>query len=310
MIDKISVIGAGNVGSATALGIARKELSKEIILVDIEEGIPKGKSLDMEQSFASEGLDVSVNGANDYSAVKDSDIVVITAGLARKPGMSRDDLLIANAQIMREVVEKTVNVAPQSILIIVSNPLDVMAQVAKTISAFEKHRVIGMAGILDTSRFKLFISKELNVSIEDVNSMILGGHGDSMVPLIRFTSIAGIPISELLPAEKINLLAERARKGGIEIVNYLKSGSAYYAPASSTVEMLESIVKNKRKILPCSVYLEGEFGINDVYCGVPVVLGSKGVEKILELKLTANELDSLKFSAEEVRKNFRKLDLS
>lgn len=308
-MKKITVIGGGNVGSTAAQRIAEKQLAQEVVLVDILEGVPQGKALDMWESAPVEGFDSAVVGANDYAATANSDIVVITAGLARKPGMSRDDLLLANTKIVKSVTEQVVTHSPNSILIVVSNPLDVMAYVAKKVSGFAKQRVIGMAGILDSARFRLFIAQELNVSVRDVQAMVLGGHGDSMVPLVRYSTVSGIPISELISAERIEALVTRARNGGIEIVNFLKTGSAYYAPSSSAVEMVEAIARNSNRVLPCSAWLEGEYGLNDVYCGVPVKLNANGIEQILELKLTDEEIAGLKKSADDVTANIKKLDI-
>lgn len=308
-MKKITVIGGGNVGSTAAQRIAEKQLAQEVVLVDILEGVPQGKALDMWESAPVEGFDSAVVGANDYAATANSDIVVITAGLARKPGMSRDDLLLANTKIVKSVTEQVVTHSPNSILIVVSNPLDVMAYVAKKVSGFTKQRVIGMAGILDSARFRLFIAQELNVSVRDVQAMVLGGHGDSMVPLVRYSTVSGIPISELISAERIEALVTRARNGGIEIVNYLKTGSAYYAPSSAAVEMVEAIARNSNRVLPCSAWLEGEYGLNDVYCGVPVKINANGIEQILELKLTDEEFAGLKKSADDVTANIKKLDI-
>jgi malate dehydrogenase len=305
---KVSVIGAGNVGASTAQKIADKTIAEEIVLVDILEGIPQGKALDMWESNPVHLSDTRVIGTNNYELTENSDIVFITAGLPRKPGMSRDDLLAKNFDIMKSVVEKVVAKSPQSILVIVSNPLDVMAFVALKVSGFEKHRVIGMAGILDTARFRLFLSQELNVSVQDVSAMVLGGHGDSMVPLVRYSTVAGIPISEFLTKDRIDALVERTRKGGGEIVSYLKEGSAYYAPAAGAVEMVDAIMNNRNRILPCSVFLQGEYGIKDVYCGVPVKLNRNGLEKILELNLTDDELNALRNSADGVKANIDKLN--
>ncbi|MCK9212802.1 MAG: malate dehydrogenase [Ignavibacteriaceae bacterium] len=308
-MKKITVIGGGNVGSTAAQRIAEKQLAQEVVLVDILEGVPQGKALDMWESAPVEGFDSAVVGANDYAATANSDIVVITAGLARKPGMSRDDLLLANTKIVKSVTEQVVTHSPNSILIVVSNPLDVMAYVAKKVSGFKKQRVIGMAGILDSARFRLFIAQELNVSVRDVQAMVLGGHGDSMVPLVRYSTVAGIPITELISADRIEALVTRARNGGIEIVNFLKTGSAYYAPSSAAVEMVEAIARNSNRVLPCSAWLEGEYGLHDVYCGVPVKLNTNGIEQILELKLTDAEIAGLKKSADDVTANIKKLDI-
>lgn len=306
---KITVIGAGNVGATAAQRIAEKELANEVVLVDIVEGIPQGKGLDMYESAPVEGFDTKVIGTNGYDDTANSDIVVITAGIPRKPGMSRDDLLNTNAGIIKSVTEQVVAKSPKSILIVVSNPLDVMVYVAQKVSGFERHRVIGMAGVLDTARYRTFIAMELGVSVEDVTAFVLGGHGDSMVPLPRYTSVAGIPIADLMPQDRINAIVDRARNGGIEIVNYLKTGSAYYAPSSAAVQMVESIVKDKKRILPSAVYLQGEYGIKDTVVGVPVKLGRKGVEQILEIKLTPEEEAALKKSAADVKANMEKVKL-
>jgi malate dehydrogenase len=308
-VKKISVIGAGNVGATTAQRIAEKQLSEELVLLDVADGIPQGKGLDIWQSAPVEIFDTEIVGTKDYKDTAGSDIVVITAGLARKPGMSRDDLLAANAKIVAEVIEKSVVYSPQSIIVMVSNPLDVMCYVALKVSGFEKHRVVGMAGILDSARFRLFISKMLNVSVQDIQAMVLGGHGDTMVPLIRYTTVSGIPLTELMNDVQIEKLVERTRKGGIEIVNYLKTGSAYYAPSSASVEMVDAIVKNRRRILPCAAWLEGEYGLNDLYCGVPVVLGKNGIEQVIVLKLTEMELITLRRSAKDVADNIKKLKI-
>ncbi len=304
---KITVIGAGNVGATAAQRIAEKELANEVVLVDIVEGVPQGKGLDMYESAPVEGFDTMVTGTNSYEATAGSDIVVITAGIPRKPGMSRDDLLNTNAGIIKSVTEQVCATSPNTILIVVSNPLDVMVHVAQKISGFPRHRVIGMAGVLDTARFRSFIAMELKVSVEDITSLILGGHGDSMVPLARYTSVAGIPLTELMSQDKIDAIVKRAQNGGIEIVNFLKTGSAYYAPSSAAVQMVESIVKDKKRILPCAVMLNGEYGIKDTVVGVPVKLGRTGMEQILEIKLTPEEHSALKKSADEVKVNMDKV---
>ncbi|MBN8544746.1 MAG: malate dehydrogenase [Ignavibacteria bacterium] len=308
-MKKITVVGAGNVGATAAQRIAEKHLAENVVLLDVIEGIPQGKALDMWESAPVEDFDSSVIGTNDYKDTAGSDIIVITAGLARKPGMTRDDLLMKNAEIVKSVTEQIVPGSPNSVIVVVSNPLDVMTWVSMKTSGFPKHRVVGMAGILDSARFRLFIAKELNVSVMDVQALVLGGHGDSMVPLVRYSTVSGIPISELLPAERIAQLVDRARNGGIEIVNYLKTGSAYYAPSSSAVEMVDAIVKNRQRILPCAAYLEGEYGLDGMYVGVPVQLGSNGIEKIIELKLTDSELEELHRSANDVKANIAKLSL-
>jgi len=308
-MKKITVIGAGNVGATTAQKLVEKELAEEIILLDVLEGIPQGKALDILQSSPVESFNSKIRGTNNYIDTKNSDLIVITAGLARKPGMSRDDLLFANADIVKSVTEKSVEQSPQAIIIVVSNPLDVMAYVAFKVSGFERHRVIGMAGILDTSRFRTFVAAELDISVNDIDAMVLGGHGDSMVPLVRYTTVSGIPLPEFLNKEKIEKLVDRTRKGGIEIVNYLKTGSAYYAPSSASVEMVEAIVKNKKRILPCSIFLKGEYGLENVFCGVPIRLGGGGVLNVIELKLLPEELSALRKSAEEVKANIKKLKI-
>jgi malate dehydrogenase len=307
MVHKISVIGAGNVGATLAQRLAEKELSKYVALVDVVEGVPQGKALDMQESSPIYGYDTQMLGGNSYDVIRDSDIVIITAGLPRKPGMSRDDLLDANAKIMTQVCENIKREAPESTVIVVSNPLDAMCHVALQITGFPDRRVFGMAGVLDASRFRTFIAEALDVSVEQVQAFVLGGHGDSMVPLVRYTTIAGIPIADLLPHNKIEELVTRTRNGGAEIVQFLKTGSAYYAPSASVVEMVESIVKDKKKILPCSVYLNGEYGISGLYVGVPVKLGKNGIEQVWELPLSAQEREELNISIEDVRQNVEKL---
>ncbi|MBK6679261.1 MAG: malate dehydrogenase [Ignavibacteriales bacterium] len=308
-MKKITVVGAGNVGATAAQRIAEKHLAENVVLLDVIEGIPQGKALDMWESGPVEDFDSAVIGTNDYSDTAGSDIVVITAGLARKPGMTRDDLLMKNAEIVRSVTEQVVPGSPDAVIVVVSNPLDVMTWVSMKTSGFPKNRVVGMAGVLDSARFRLFIAKELNVSVMDVQALVLGGHGDSMVPLIRYSTVSGIPISELMSADRIDQLVDRARNGGIEIVNYLKTGSAYYAPSSSAVEMVDAIVKNRQRILPCAAYLEGEYGLNGMYVGVPVKLGRNGIEEIIELKLTDKELAELHRSAMDVKTNIDKLGM-
>ncbi len=306
---KITVIGAGNVGATAAQRIAEKELANEVVLIDVVEGLPQGKGLDMYESAPVEGFDSKVIGTNNYKDTANSDIILITAGIPRKPGMSRDDLLNTNAGILKSVTEQAVTHSPKSIIIVVSNPLDVMTYVAMKVSGFDRSRVIGMAGVLDTARFRSFIAMELNVSVEDITAFVLGGHGDSMVPLPRYTSVAGIPLTDLLPQDKIDALVTRARNGGIEIVNYLKTGSAFYAPSAAAVQMIESIVKDKKRILPCAVYLQGEYGIKDTVVGVPAKLGKNGLEQIIEIKLTDLEAAELKKSADDVKVNMSKLNL-
>jgi len=300
MRKKVSIVGAGNVGATAAHWIASKELA-DVVLIDVVEGIPQGKALDLLEAMPIEKRDVSVVGANDYAATANSDIVVITAGIPRKPGMSRDDLLHTNFKIMSDVVQKVVAQSPESILIIVSNPLDAMAQAAFRQAGFNRERVIGMAGVLDSARFRTFIAAELNVSVENVTAFVLGGHGDTMVPLARYSTVAGIPITELIPADRLESIIQRTRDGGAEIVKYLKTGSAYYAPSAAATEMVEAILKDKKKILPCAAYLQGEYGIDGYYIGVPCKLGAAGLEKIIEIKLTAEEDAALKKSAEAVK---------
>ncbi|MEZ5403948.1 MAG: malate dehydrogenase [Bryobacteraceae bacterium] len=288
MRKKVTVVGGGNVGATCAQRIADKELA-DVVLVDIVEGMPQGKGLDMLESGPVEGYDVQVTGSNGYEETANSDIVVITAGLARKPGMSRDDLLAKNNEIVRGATEQAVKHSPNAILIIVSNPLDAMCWVAQKASSFPRNRVIGMAGVLDTARYRTFIAQELQVSVENVTAMVLGGHGDTMVPLVRLTSVSGIPLTELLPQDRIDAIVQRTRDGGAEIVRYLKTGSAYYAPSAATVEMVESILKDKKKVLPCAAMLDGEYGVKGLFVGVPAKLGATGIEKIYELELQAAE---------------------
>jgi malate dehydrogenase len=300
MRKKVSIVGAGNVGATTAHWIAAKELA-DVVLVDVVEGVPQGKALDLLEAMPIEKRDVAIAGSNDYAATANSDIVVITAGIPRKPGMSRDDLLHTNYKIMSDVVQKVVAQSPESILIIVSNPLDAMAQAAFRQAGFNRERVIGMAGVLDSARFRSFIAAELNVSVENVTAFVLGGHGDTMVPLARYSTVAGIPITELISPERLEQLIQRTRDGGAEIVKYLKTGSAYYAPSSAATEMAEAILKDKKKILPCAAYLEGEYGINGYFIGVPCKLGAAGLEQIIEIKLTPEEDAGLKKSAAAVK---------
>jgi malate dehydrogenase len=300
MRKKVSIVGAGNVGATAAHWIASKELA-DVVLIDVVEGVPQGKALDLLEAMPIEKRDVHVLGSNDYAATANSDIVVITAGIPRKPGMSRDDLLHTNFKIMSDVVSKVVAQSPESILIIVSNPLDAMAQAAFRQAGFNRERVIGMAGVLDSARFRTFIADELNVSVENVTAFVLGGHGDTMVPLARYSTVAGIPITELIASPRLEELVQRTRDGGAEIVKYLKTGSAYYAPSAAVVEMAEAILKDKKKILPCAAYLQGEYGIDGFYIGVPCKLGAGGLEQIIEIKLTPEEDAALKKSAAAVK---------
>ena len=300
MDKKVTVIGAGNVGATAAQRLAEKELC-DVVLVDIIEGVPQGKALDLAEAAPIEKHDAHLTGSNIYEETANSDIVIITAGIPRKPGMSRDDLISTNAGIVKNVTQQTIKLSPNAVLIIVSNPLDAMCHVAFEASGFPKNRVIGMAGVLDSARFRAFIAMELNVSVENTTAFVLGGHGDTMVPLPRYSTVAGIPITELISKERIDAIVERTANGGAEIVGLLKTGSAFYAPASAAVEMAESILKDKKKILPCATYLEGEYGIHDLFIGVPVKLGSNGVEEVIEIKLTAEEKQALEKSADAVR---------
>ncbi len=300
MRKKVSIVGAGNVGASCAVNLAHKGLA-DIVVVDILEGVPTGKALDILQSCPIEGVDVNCVGGNEYEATANSDIVIFTAGFPRKPGMSRDDLLWANYDIVKGTVEQAVKYSPNAILIVVTNPLDAMCHVAYKVSGFPKNRVMGMAGILDTTRFRTFVAQELNVSMKDVTALVLGGHGDTMVPLVRYSSVGGIPLTDLLDQQTLDRIVKRTRDGGAEIVRYLKTGSAYYAPAAATVEMVDAILNDRKRVLPCSAYLEGEYGIQGLFVGVPVKLGAGGIEKIYELKLTEEELAALHKSAAAVR---------
>ena len=305
---KITVIGGGNVGATTAQLLAMKELG-DIVLVDVLEGMPQGKALDLAELRPLGGLDVSLVGTNDYAATRDSDVVVITAGIARKPGMSRDDLLKTNTSIVKACTEGAAQASPKAILIVVSNPLDAMVYVASEVSKFPKRRIMGMAGVLDSARFRCFLAMELGCSVEDVHALVLGGHGDTMVPMVRFANMAGIPITELLPKERIDAIVDRTRNGGAEIVALLKTGSAYYAPAGSVVEMVEAIIKDKKRVLPVAAYCDGEYGIKGLFVGVPAMLGAAGVEKVLELKLNPEELAAFKQSAGHVEKLIKEIKL-
>jgi malate dehydrogenase len=299
MRKKVTIVGSGNVGATATHWIAGKELA-DVVLIDVLDGIPQGKGLDLLEAMPIEKRDCRVIGTNDYADTANSDIVVITAGVARKPGMSRDDLLNTNFKIMQDVVSKVVTHSPNCIMVVVSNPLDAMAQTAYKLSKFSRNRVIGMAGILDSARFRTFIAEELNVSVENVTAFVLGGHGDTMVPLPRYSTVAGIPITELIPKDRLDAIVQRTRDGGAEIVKFLKTGSAYYAPSAATTEMVEAILKDKKKILPCAVYLEGEYGIKGLFVGVPCKLGASGLEKIIEIKLTDDEQAALRKSADAV----------
>ena len=297
---KISIIGSGSVGTATAHWIASKDIG-DIVLVDVVEGWPQGKALDLLEAGPIVGFNADIKGTNNYEDTKNSDIVVITAGFPRKPGMSRDDLVSMNTKIVKEVAQNVAKHSPNAILIVVTNPLDAMVYVAAKASNFPKHKVLGMAGVLDSARLKAFIAKELDISVEDVGAMVLGGHGDTMVPLPRYSTVSGVPVTELLPEEKINAIVERTRKGGEEIVNLLKTGSTCYAPSAAVTEMIESILKDKKRILPCAAYCDKEYNVNGYFVGVPVKLGRKGVEKVIELKLTLEEMSQFRKSVEHVR---------
>src|SRR5690348_3851871 len=301
MVNKITVVGAGNVGATAAQRVAEKELARTVVMVDVAEGIPQGKALDQWQSAPIEGFDSRVIGTNGYEETKDSDIVIITAGIARKPGMARDELLNTNAGIVKSVAEQVAKSSPKAILIIVSNPLDVMCYVAMKASGFPRERVIGMAGVLDTARYRAFLASELDVSVRDIQAMVLGGHGDTMVPLISYTSVSGIPITQLMDKAKLDAIVDRTRNGGAEIVKHLKTGSAYYAPSAGAVQMAEAIVNDQRRILPCAAWLQGEYGMKDLFLGVPCKLGRRGLEKVIEVQLTPDEKAALQKSADAVR---------
>jgi malate dehydrogenase len=297
---KVTVIGAGNVGATTAYLLAQKNIAQEVILTDIVEGVPQGKTLDMNQSGAVEGYDTRLIGTNDYAATKDSDVIVMTAGKPRKPGMSREDLLAVNIEIVKDCVGKAAQLSPKAVLIVVSNPLDAMAYGALKISSFAPSKVVGMAGILDTARFRAFIAMELGMSMRDIHAVVLGGHGDTMVPLVRMTSVGGVPLSSLCTKERIDAMVTRTQNGGAEIVKLLGT-SAWYAPASAAVEMVESIALDQKRVLPCAAWLQGQYGEKDLFMGVPVVLGKGGVEKILEIPLNDEEKAMFKASADKVR---------
>jgi malate dehydrogenase len=300
MRKKVTVIGSGNVGATVAQRIADKEMA-DVVLVDILEGIPQGKSLDMLEAGPIEGYDVRVTGSNHYAETANSDVIVMTAGLARQPGMSRDDLLKKNYEIVKSAIGEAAKLSPDAFIIMVTNPLDAMVQTAMKVSGFPKNRVLGMAGVLDTARYRAFIAEALNVSVQNVQGFVLGGHGDTMVPIPRYTTVAGIPVTELLPKDKLEAIIARTRSGGAEIVSLLKTGSAYYAPSAAVVEMIDAIFNDRKKILPCAVYLEGEYGLNGLFVGVPVKLGANGVEQIIEIKLTAEEQAALRKSADAVK---------
>jgi malate dehydrogenase len=308
MRRKVSIIGAGNVGASAAERIVMRRLA-DVVLVDIVEGMPQGKSLDLNEAGPVDNYDMRLTGANGYDATANSDVVVITSGLPRKPGMSRDDLLAKNFEIVKQVTTEVAQRSPKAVLIIVSNPLDAMAHTALKVSGFPRQRVLGMAGVLDSARMRFFISEALGVSVADTHAFVLGGHGDTMVPLPRYSTVAGIPITELLPKERVEAIVQRTRDGGVEVVNLLKSGSAYYAPASSVVQMAQAILLDEHRILPCAAYLEGEYGYKGLFLGVPVQLGEGGLEKVIEIKLTAEEKTALDRSADAVRELVEKLPL-
>ena len=301
MVSKITVVGAGNVGATAAQRLAEKELARTVVLVDVVEGTPQGKGLDQWQSAPIEGFDSRLIGTNGYDETADSDIVVITAGIARKPGMSRDDLLNTNAGIVKQVSGNIKKTSPNAIIIMVSNPLDVMSWVAKEVTGFPRERVLGMAGVLDTARYRAFLAEAMDVSVRDIQAMVLGGHGDTMVPLVSYTTVSGIPVRQLLTADKLKAIVDRARTGGAEIVGFLKTGSAYYAPSAAAVQMCEAIVRDQKRILPCAAWLEGEYGMSGLFLGVPCKLGRRGLEQIIEVELTPDERTALEKSAEAVR---------
>lgn len=301
MVNKITVVGAGNVGATAAQRVAEKELARTVVMVDVAEGIPQGKGLDQWQSAPIEGFDSRIVGTNGYEETKDSDLVIITAGIARKPGMSRDDLLNTNASIVKSVSEQIAKTSPKAILIVVSNPLDVMCYVAMKASGFPRERVLGMAGVLDTARYRAFLAEALDMSVRDIQAMVLGGHGDTMVPLISYTSVSGIPITQLMERAKLDAIVDRTRSGGAEIVKRLKTGSAYYAPSAGAVQMAEAIVRDQRRILPCAAWLQGEYGMKDLFLGVPCLLGRNGLERVIEVELTSDEKAALQKSADAVR---------
>ncbi len=309
MVKKITVVGAGNVGATAAQRLAEKELARSVVLVDVIEGVPQGKGLDQWESAPIEGFDTRVVGANDYGPAAGSEIVVVTAGIARKPGMSRDDLVRTNADIVKQVAQEIKQHCPQAIVVVVSNPLDVMCWVTKQVTGFPRERVIGMAGVLDTARYRAFLAEALDVSVEDIQAMVLGGHGDTMVPLVSYTAVSGIPVTHFLDGAALGKIVERTRNGGAEIVSYLKTGSAYYAPSAAVVQMVEAIVRDKKRVLPCAAWLEGEYGLSGMYCGVPCKLGRRGVEQVIEVKLSADEQAALRKSAAAVQETMKAVKL-
>src|SRR4051812_1109688 len=305
MLNKVAVVGAGNVGATAAQRLAEKNLARTVVMIDVVDGVPQGKALDQWQSGPIEGFDTRIVGSQGYDEAAGADVFVVTAGIAPKPGVSRDDLVKTNAGIVRSVAEQIARVAPKSIMVIVSNPLDVMCYVAMKASGFPRERVLGMAGVLDTARYRAFLAEAIDVSVKDIQAMVLGGHGDTMVPLISYTTVSGIPITQLLAKEKLDAIVDRARNGGAEIVKHLKTGSAYYAPSSGAVQMAEAIVRDQKRILPCAAWLTGEYGMKDLFLGVPVKLGRKGMEKVIEVELTKDERAALEKSAEAVREPMR-----
>ncbi len=309
MLSKITVVGAGNVGATTAQRLAEKSLARTVVLVDVIEGVPQGKGLDQWESAPIEGFDTRVVGANDYGPAAGSEVFVVTAGIARKPGMSRDDLVRTNADIVKQVSQQIKQTSPNAIVIVVSNPLDVMCWVTKQVTGFPRERVIGMAGVLDTARYRSFLAEALDVSVDDIQAMVLGGHGDTMVPLISYTTVSGIPVTQLLDKAKLDKIVERTRNGGAEIVAFLKTGSAYYAPSAAAVQMVESIALDKKRVLPCAAWLEGEYGLSGMYCGVPCKLGRKGLEQILQVELSADEKAALAQSANAVKETMAAVKL-
>jgi len=309
VLNKITVVGAGNVGATAAQRLAEQELARAVVLVDVIEGVPQGKALDQWESAPIEGFDTRVVGANDYGPAAGSEIVVVTAGIARKPGMSRDDLVRTNADIVKQVSQEIKRHCPNAIVVVVSNPLDVMCWVTKQVTGFPRERVFGMAGVLDTARYRAFLAEALDVSVEDVQAMVLGGHGDTMVPLISYTTVSGVPVTQLLDRSTLDKIVERTRNGGAEIVAFLKTGSAYYAPSAAVVQMVAAIARDKKRVLPCAAWLEGEYGLSGIYCGVPCKLGRKGLEQILEVKLAAEEQAALKKSADAVKETMAAVKL-
>jgi malate dehydrogenase len=301
MLERVAVVGAGNVGATAAQRLAEKNLARTVVMIDVVEGVPQGKALDQWQSGPIEGFDTQVIGSNSYDPAAGADVVVVTAGIARKPGMSRDDLTKTNAGIVRSVSEQIARVAPKAIVVVVSNPLDVMCYVAMKATGFPRERILGMAGVLDTARYRMFLAEAMNVSVQDIQAMVLGGHGDTMVPLVSYTTVSGIPVSQLLEKSKLAAIVDRTRNGGAEIVSFLKTGSAYYAPSAAAVQMVEAIALDRKRLLPCSAWLQGEFGLRDVFCGVPCKLGRKGLEQIVDIRLTDQERAGLHQSAEAVR---------